>query len=474
MEINYTYKHCPTIKQFSQSDKFIRGLMGPFGSGKSSGCVVEVLKRAIAQAPNQNGIRKTRFACIRNTYKQLDDTTIKTFDQWIPMFELGTYRKTEHTFTSKKIPLGDGTLVEFEVLFRALDKPEHVKNLLSLELTGAWVNEARDVPKAIIDALQGRVGRYPSPIDGGASWFGIWMDTNPPDEDSWWYKMFEESKPKNAEMYQQPSGLTEEAENVPFLPKEYYTNMAVGKEKSFIDVYIHGRYGYVKDGKPVYPDYNDDTHCKEVDTLEGVTIYRGWDFGLTPACTFSYMNAKGQWCVIDELVSDNMGIDRFSDEVLVYSASNFFNHSFIDIGDPAGNMRSQTDERTCFDIMLGKNIKILPGDQDPNIRIESVKYPINRMVEGQPLFLLHPKCKMLRKGFNGKYKYRRLHTSEEKYVDKPDKNEYSHIHDALQYVATHLFASRLRGVQEYKEKDPTALPSFQQLLKQNSSRRHRI
>ena len=42
--------------------------------------------------------------------------------------------------------------VELEVIFLALDRPEDVKKLLSLELTGVWVNEAREIPKSIIDA----------------------------------------------------------------------------------------------------------------------------------------------------------------------------------------------------------------------------------------------------------------------------------------------------------------------------------
>lgn len=472
--IKYSLEHAPTLKAFTQDDSFIRGIMGAFGSGKSSVCSTEILARAMKQEPNESGVRKTRWACIRNTYKQLDDTTIKTFDQWVPMHTLGQYKVSEHTFRSNDIPLDDGTIVSFEVLFRALDKPEHVKNLLSLELTGAWVNEARDVPKAIIDALQGRVGRYPSKMEGGASWYGIWLDTNPPDDDSWWYKLFEEDAPENCKLFKQPSGLSDEAENLPFLPDGYYENMAVGKDKEFVNVYIHGKYGFVKDGKPVFPDYSDEIHCKDFLLPLDIDIYRGWDFGLTPACNFSFINAEGQWCVFDEMVTDNMGIDRFSDQVLTYSLSKYPDHKFIDIGDPAGNQRSQTDERTCFDILIGKNINIIGGDQDPNIRIESVKYPLNRLTEGKPNFLLHPRCKMLRKGFNGKYQYRRLHTSKEKYLDKPDKNEFSHIHDSLQYTATYLFANRLRGVSEYKETKSNLLPTFDELMKESSNKRNRI
>ena len=71
-------------------------------------------------------------------------------------------------------------------IFLALDRPEDVKKLLSLELTGVWINEAREIPKSIVDACSMRVGRYPSMRDGGPSWYGVIADTKPPDTDHWW------------------------------------------------------------------------------------------------------------------------------------------------------------------------------------------------------------------------------------------------------------------------------------------------
>jgi hypothetical protein len=128
---DYCYASVPTIKRFSQSRAFIRGLMGPFGSGKSSGCVIELIKLAQRQ-PLIGGKRRARFACIRNTYGQLADTTIKTFLYWLPAPLFGTFNKGDHAYYLNK--LGD---LEVEILFRALDRPEHVANLLSLELTAA-------------------------------------------------------------------------------------------------------------------------------------------------------------------------------------------------------------------------------------------------------------------------------------------------------------------------------------------------
>lgn len=438
-DIVYSYKHAPTIRRFSESDTFMRGLMGPFGSGKSTGCLVEILNRAHAQEPASDGIRRSRWAVVRNTYPQLRDTTIRTVMDWLPQRDFGTYRKADHEYL---VDAFDG--VEIELLFRALDRPDHISNLLSLELTGAWVNEAREVPWSVIDALQGRVGRYPSKRDGGATWYGIIMDTNPPDDLSGWYRYFEERLPANAEVFKQPSGLSDEAENLPNLPDGYYDNLSTGKDDEFVKVYVHGQYGFVVEGRPVYPEYNDNTHCKPCGPVDGIAIRRGWDFGLTPACTFSQLQTNGRWFVFDELCAERAGIDRFSDEVLEHCAQRYSGAEFEDSGDPAGSQKAQTDEKTCFQILRGKNVRIEPGEISL-LRIESVRKPLGTMFDGAPGFQLDPSCRMLRRGFIGGYNYRRMQVSAEKYHDKPDKNAYSHPHEALQYDASRLFSGAVLG-----------------------------
>ena len=103
--------------------------------------------------------------------------------------------------------IGDGTGLELEVMFMALDRPEDVGKLRSLELTGGWMNEASQMDKAVLDMLTQRVGRYPSKRVGGPTWTGVIMDTNPPDDDSWWYKLAEEERPKDYKFFKQPGGL---------------------------------------------------------------------------------------------------------------------------------------------------------------------------------------------------------------------------------------------------------------------------
>ena len=390
-------------------------------SGKSSACVWEIIQRGIAQKPGPDGIARSRWIIVRNSYVQLRDTTIRTVFDWLPPKQFGKYRMTDHQYMITAFPN-----CEIELLFRSLDRPDHVSNLLSLEATGAWLNECRECPQEIFEAIQGRVGRYPSKRNGGCTWFGIILDTNPPDSDSWYYKLAEEIRPKNARFYKQPSGLSPAAENLVHLPDNYYENLAEGKDPEFVKIYVHGEYGFIIDGKPVYPEYQDTIHCKDLQPIKGVPIRRGWDFGLTPAVSFTQMAPNGQWLILDEMVSDNTGVDRFSDAVLRYCATHYGEFVFQDFGDPAGTQRSQTDEKTCFQILQAKQIWIEPGEQDPYIRVESVKKALNTMIEGEPGMLLDPKAKTLRKGFRGGYKYRRMQTANRQFTEKPEKNEYSH------------------------------------------------
>lgn len=444
-EIAYDYDGCPTLAAFARSDAFMRGIVGPFGSGKSSACVIETARRGRAQKPLEDGKRRTRFAIIRNTFPQLQDTTMKTFFDWMPPRHFGDYVAGEHTYYIRKW----GNIgIEIEVMFRALDTPDSVKKLLSLDLTGAWINEAREVPWTIIEAVQGRVGRYPAQRDGGPTWHGVWMDTNPPDVDSEWYKFYEEGThpAEFAEVFRQPSGMSPDAENLSNLPggRKYYSNLMIGKSQAWIDVYVHGKYGFVQSGKAVFPEFSDIVHIKEIEPIPGLPVYRGWDFGLTPACSFSQVLPDGRWLVFDELYTESSGIDAFSDSVMRYCSQVFEKEPrYIDIGDPAGMQRAQTDEKTCYNIMHAKGIMVEPGIQTVTMRLESIRKPLTSMVNGMPQFILHPRCKMLRKAFLGQYRYRRMKIQGERYADMPEKNNVSHIMDALQYPATRIFAASL-------------------------------
>lgn len=427
----------PTIKAFMESSAFVRGIMGPLGSGKSTACVLEILRRAQMQIPSPvDGVRRTRWAIIRNTYPELKTTTLKTWAQWCPT----SYGKLNMDSPITHHIRAQG--FELEVLFLALDRDEDVKKLLSLELTGAWINEAREIPKSIIDALTGRVGRYPAKNQGGASWSGIIMDTNPPDDQSFWYLFAEGETPKGWAFFQQPGGLSEGAENIENLPNDYYGRIASGKDPDWVKVYVDGEYGFVTEGKAVYPMYRDRMHTSgagRIDAIYGLPIMIGVDFGLTPAAVIGQKLTDGRWHILDELVTDNTGTVRFAETLKKYMAS-VYPVQKIDgcFGDPAGATRGSNDERTALEIMevyTGWKWRAAPGDNNLDMRKEVVIAALNRLIDGNPGFLLSPNCEVLRKGFAGGYHYKFISSSTGNRVhDKPNKNKYSHPHDALQYL----------------------------------------
>jgi hypothetical protein len=433
------YDAPPTLGRFLGSDAPVRLVIGPVGSGKSSACAMELLRRALEQRPGPDGKRRTRFAVIRNSYRELADTTVKTVQQWLPD-DLGVWRMVDNAFD---LSFND---IECEILFRALDRPADAKKLLSLELTGAYINEAKEIPRAVFDLLQTRIGRYPAVKDGGCTWSGVWMDSNPPDTDDYLYKIFEEQRPEGFELYRQPGGRSPEAENVSNLPADYYARIARGKNPDWVKVYVDGEYGFVQDGRPIYPEYKDALHFDAtVQPIPRSDITLGMDFGLTPAAVLCQRDADGQLQVFDELVSEDMGAVAFARELASKLKGEYYGRGVTGWGDPAGEQRAQTDERTPFDVVLAAGLPVSPAPtNDYTLRREAVAGMLLRLtMTGRPALVIGPKCANLRKAMAGGYCYKRLQISgDERFHDKPDKGRYSHVAEALQYAAVGLGEDR--------------------------------
>lgn len=130
-------------------------------------------------------------AVVRNTYRELIDVVHPNilFD-WYPE-ELGRYHKLrDMKFTTIHRCLMELLLMEF--LFRVLDKPDDIKKLLSLEVTGGWLNEAREIPPLsricslvvlVVIRVRSMVRRcYSTLSDYGHQ---------PPDSDHRYFKLFE-------------------------------------------------------------------------------------------------------------------------------------------------------------------------------------------------------------------------------------------------------------------------------------------
>jgi hypothetical protein len=285
---------------------------------------------------------------------------------------------------------------------------------------------------------------------GGARWDGVIMDSNPPDDDHWWYEYAEVKQPAGWRFFSQPGGVVRadsksewhqnpDAENLANLPRDYYQRQLAGKPDAYIRIMLAGEYGTVADGRPVFPEFREALHVapKPLEPIKGLKLVLGWDFGLTPACVIGQLTTRGQLRIIDELVAESIGIRTFTTQVvkpnLLAKYPGFTVSSF---GDPAGNQRAQTDEKTCMDELRAAGI---PTEAAPTnefmARRECVAGFLSRLVDGDPGFILSPSCGTLRRALAGRYMFERVQvTGEDRFKDQPAKNKYSHPADALQYL----------------------------------------
>lgn len=436
-----TYTPPKTVALFMQDDRKMRVIMGPVGSGKSVGCVMEIPRRAAATPPMKDGIRRSRWAVIRNTMPQLRDTTIKTFLDWLKPGIAGEWKSTEKTFILR---FGD---VEAEIMFRALDDANDVSKLLSLELTGAWINECRSIPKDIIEPLAKRCGRYPRKEEVGPYWHGMWADTNPPNINSWWWQQMEgkdeegKAAPSGWGVYKQPSGRGADVENLENLPEGYYNTE--GMSEDFVRVYVDGLYGLSKLGVPVY----DKTFKRSLHIVTGTKpvqfsstpIIIGMDFGRTPAAALGQVQGGGRVILTDECVGFNMGLETFLRTKLrpLLMSSRYEGQRIIVVGDPAGTGKDSYSEENAYDVLkrLGFNARPAPTNK-PAARLAAVERLLLELADGKPsLAVDEDRCPMLVGGFEHGYVYTEVRNANGEIKSTPNKNEYSHIHDGLQYLA---------------------------------------
>ena len=431
-----------SLAPFFFSDKFINLVIGPVGSTKTTAGILKIAYEAKRIKACRDGIRRSRAVWIRQTREQLRDTSIPDFLRWYPPGVAGNYAKTDYKFTLR---FDD---VECEVLFRGLDDSDDVRRLLSLQATFAIADEFRELNPQVFEAMQGRLGRYPSKADNGVGACDdqghqvdkFWGMSNPPDMDTFWEEYLS-NPPSNAAVFFQPSGLSPEADWTQYLKDDYYENLAEGKSQDWIDVFINAKFGKSLSGQPVFRAFNRDLHVAKapLNHFKGqmYPILIGMDFGLTPATALAQIDPQGRLLVFSSLTSEGMGTLRFCREKLKpLLASRFGGSNVLIIGDPAGQQRGQSDERSVFDILKQEGFRVIPARTNTIVaRLNSVDAWLTRTVDSKPAMLVDPGARELIDALRGGFRYK-IRTNGDT-DDKPEKNKFSHIADAFQYLCLH-------------------------------------
>lgn len=431
---------------FLTCESMISLVSGPVGSGKSSAAMLKVAYHAKQMRAGRDKVRRSRAVIVRNTKQMLTDATIPTFMTWFPEGVAGKYNKTDGKFTLK---FDD---VVCEVLFRGLDDLDDVRRLLSLEVSFGIIDEYREIHPEIFNALQGRIGRYPSMKNGGCvndageNNYHIWGATNAPDADTFWEE-FMTNPPATAKVFKQPSALSPEADWLDNLIPGYYDNLAEGKRQDWIDVYIHNKFGRSLAGRPVFESYVPETHASDEPlNILSSTVSIGVDAGLTPAAVLGQTTFDGRLVIHDAIPSENMGALRFIREKLKpLLAEKYPGRRVQIIIDPAAYTRAQTDERTVADIYKAEGFAVIPAKTNAlAARLASVDSYLTRTIEGKPALAIAPAAQALKVALGGKYRYKLNKAGEA--GDTPEKNHpWSDIADGFQYLCLHASGGAFMG-----------------------------
>jgi hypothetical protein len=446
VDVAVRYEAPPTLSDFLDSEDFVRVVVGPIGSGKSTACCLEILSRAMRQAPGPDGIRRTRFAVVRNTYRELNDTTRKTFEQWIPD-ALGAWNEQDFSFTME---FRD---VRCEVLFRALDRPEDVKKLLSLELTGCYFNEIREIAKAVFDGMTGRVGRYPSKNQGGPTWWGVWGDTNPWHTGHWGYKLFKHP-PKGYRLFKQPGGRSGDAENTENLVPGYYDTLCAGKDAEWINVYVNAEYG-TSDFGAIFGNWIEALELKGAISAfphEVTGIHTNWDLGIGDTNSIWFwrlVNNLPQY--IDHYASHGKGLQHYFDVLAQKTAEHGYQYAKHWLPHDARQRSLQTGISTVEQFVTRFGVRHV--GMTPELSIEDGLRGSRYMLE-QPI-QFHTRCEDHR-GLEALREYRyEWDEANQCFSKKPLHNWASNSSDAFRYSTLVVQYAGLVAPVEPKPEKPT-------------------
>lgn len=450
--INYSAP--PTCSRFMKADSFGRMIAGPVGSGKTTACLFELFRRALEQQPAPDGLRYTRFAIVRTTLKQLRDTVLKDILDWLK--HVASFKVSDNTIY---ITVGD---VRSEWLLIPLDNPEDQARLLSLQLTGAWLSECIEMDVGLISPLAGRCGRYPGAALGGCTWMGMIADTNMPSEGSPWHKFMELETPPDWSVFIQPGGMSDDAENLEWLTqtpetlklpvtsevrraqgRKYYERFIRSNSPDWCKRYVHALYGDDPSGSAVFREsFKRSWHV--VDDLTPISTYPiivGLDFGRDPCAVICQPDHRGRLLVLEEVIAEDIGLELQLQRAIkpALMQDRYLGKAVYIVGDPAGKQRSTLYEETSFDLIKRNGLLAYPAPtNDINKRINAVESWLLGSRDGGPAMLIDgERCPTIVRGLSGGYRYARTRQGIRKPL--PDKNEYSHVIDALQYacVAAH-------------------------------------
>jgi hypothetical protein len=433
------YQSHPSAVPFHNSTRQVKALCGPVGSGKTLSAIFEFVLLCLEATVPIRGL------VLRETQSQIDDSYLRTWNEWledVSWYESGKERLHLIIASNK-----DGVTREHELDLRPVRRVQEAQKFMSTEY--AFIHLEEVVPAFDLESGVVGVGLQEGIFEVallrqrqmGAHRLHIILTFNPPPTSHWAFKRF--FKPTAQELEEQDFALFRQPanENARNLPKNYYKRLRQQLGPEMVQRFVDGEPITLYDGDPVYPCIFEKVHVvDELETVEGLPLVSGHDFGRTPAGVVAQNVPPGRLLILAELQKWDCGINIFCDEWKIMLKELFPDHRWgRGYGDPSGQYaRGETDNATAFAIMQSKGFPMYAGAETFLARRESVFQRATRAYDGLPALLIdRSRCPLLAEAVLGAYRYPKA--KGDKRTGKPLKNDYSHVANAMEYLTSGEF-----------------------------------
>ena len=472
--------------KFFDSEAYIQYIVGPAGTGKTYRICWKLLKWAMMQEKSSDGNRYYRALVVRNTADMLKTATFATFEtafQGLLQPPIARIAMSPYITVMLTVPMPDEThpraVLKFEILFRAFDSEDSVRNALGFEYSSVFIDEVSEIDLEVFNAVCMRVGRFRPPAGGSPTHYGIlcaangsllghFMEDWARGKNNELMKGLEQyiSHPKMFEAFQQPPGLippdyewetipinpqdwkvNPKAENIKNLPNGfgyYYTKLVNSPAKIYM--YVLGLPAPKMIGKVVFPTFSRAKHVvgsSVVNRKQVKHIVLSFDYGLTPCCLIGVPTSYGRLMVIDEVVTERASVDSMVRDQLLPLLRNRYSNPTYDFvtGDPTGDDMRDNVSLSPTDVLrqYGLDYEPPPSGNDITARLEGVRQALDRGNEerGRDL-VITDNCETLINALESNYVYKTMRNGTS--TGKPDKTHpWSDIADCLQYMVSSYF-----------------------------------
>jgi hypothetical protein len=259
------------------------------------------------------------------------------------------------------------------------------------------------------------------------------------------------------QIFIQPGGMSDEAENLEWLTqtpetlklpvdselrrdqgRTYYERFIRSNSPDWCKRYVHAEFGDDPSGTAVFKSsFKRSFHVVEdVEPVSSYPLIMGLDFGRDPCAVICQADHKGRFLVLEEIIAEDVGLETQLQRGIrpMLLSERYLGRSVVVVGDPAGKQRSTLYEETSFDLIKRYGLRAYPAPtNDVDKRLAAVEAWLLGQRDGGPAMLIDgTRCPTLVRALDGGYRYGKTRGGLRK--PSPDKNEYSHIADALQYA----------------------------------------